>query len=507
VRERNSHRGHEGNRNAGSAAAQEEVAFVQQANAEPPIEEIQCYNCQQMGHYTRHCELPFVRCGQSTGVQLFQRDVDNEDDGNDDDDDDDDDDGDNINFTFFHLNDDTITITPKHMINQNWVLLDSESTVNIFSNKNFLKNIRRCNTVQGLRMHSNGGFQDTHMIGDLPGFGPVWYNKGSLKNILSLAAVQKICLVTIDTLEEAAIVVHKHNGDKMKFLESSHGLYYYDTKAKTTSANYWFINSVQENKSLYTKQQLKNADLATRVYELVGRPSHANFTKEIRENQLQNCTINVHDANYTNVDALRGRRTTRTTPDHAPSNQIRPLPSEILETHRDVTLCFDIFFVDRLAFVGTVAQRSLHFLTVEYIKNRTIRTHVFPCLRKVHNMYKARGFKITMTHADEEFTTLRYPLLELDNIGLNIAATNEHVTEIERAIRTIKERNRSTVSGLPYKHYPTILKKALVSHAVSLLNMFPHTDGVSAIMSPRTILIPESPQLRHTLSSAHRRIL
>jgi hypothetical protein len=287
-------------------------------------------------------------------------------------------------------------------------------------------------------------------------------------------------------------VVHKHNGDKMKFLESSHGLYNYDAKSKNTSANYSFINSVQENRSMYTKRQNKDADLATRVYELVGRPSHATFTAVIRENQLRNCPINVDDANHalhingTNVDALRGK-TTRTTPDHIPSNQIRPLPSKILEKHRDVTLCFDIFFVDGLAFVGTVA-RSLHFLTVEYIKNRTILTHVFPCLQKVHHLYKARGFKITMTHADEELTSLQHPLLELDGIGLNIAATNEHVPEMERAIRTIKERNRSTVSGLPYKHYSTILKKALVSHAISWLNTFPHADGVSETMSPRTIL-------------------
>jgi hypothetical protein len=114
-------------------------------------------------------------------------------------------------------------------------------------------------------------------------------------------------------------------------------------------------------------------------------------------------------------------------------------------------------------------------------------------LKKVHDLYEARGFKITMTHADEEFMSLRHPLLELDSIGLNIAAMNEHVPEIERAIRTIKERNRSTVSGLPYKHYPTILKKALVSHAVSWLNMFPHADDVSDTMSPRTILTGVTP--------------
>jgi hypothetical protein len=69
VREQNNRRGNEGNGNAGSTPSQEELMFVQQANAEPPIEEVQCYNCQQMGHYTRGCELPYVQRGRNTGVQ------------------------------------------------------------------------------------------------------------------------------------------------------------------------------------------------------------------------------------------------------------------------------------------------------------------------------------------------------------------------------------------------------------------------------------------------------
>jgi hypothetical protein len=60
ARERNNRRGNEENGNAGSTPAQEEIAFVQQANAEPPIEEIQCYNCQQMRHYA-NTSLPYRR--------------------------------------------------------------------------------------------------------------------------------------------------------------------------------------------------------------------------------------------------------------------------------------------------------------------------------------------------------------------------------------------------------------------------------------------------------------
>jgi hypothetical protein len=225
---------------------------------------------------------------------------------------------------------------------------------------------------------------------------------------------------------------------------------------------------------------------------LVGRPSHATFINMIQKNLLKNCPVTVDDAKHalkiygSNIAALRGK-TTRTTPKHVPSDQLQPLDASFMNAHGDVTLCFDIFFVDGFAFVATVS-RNLRFLTVEYIPSRTILTHVLPCLKRVNNLYKARGFKITMTHADEEFTSLRDPLLALDNIRLNIAATNEHVPEIERAIHTIKERNRSTVNGLPFKHYPKILKLELINQAVSWLNMFPHTDGASNTMSPRTIL-------------------
>jgi hypothetical protein len=66
------------------------------------------------------------------------------------------------------------------------------------------------------------------MVGDLPGFGTVWFNEKWIANILSLAAVLKVCRIRMDTQREPAILVHKKNDDIMKFLESTTGLYYYD---------------------------------------------------------------------------------------------------------------------------------------------------------------------------------------------------------------------------------------------------------------------------------------
>ena len=79
----------------------------------------------------------------------------------------------------------SIRIEKKDVINPMRILLDSVSTVTIFSNTKFRKNIGHCGSIKGLHIYTNGGTQDMHLIGDLPGFRLAWYNEGSLIHISS----------------------------------------------------------------------------------------------------------------------------------------------------------------------------------------------------------------------------------------------------------------------------------------------------------------------------------
>jgi len=79
-----------------------------------------------------------------------------------------------------------------------------------------------------LKLHTNGGTQILSLTGDIKNFGTVWYNPGSLANIFSLAAVCKLCRITMDTSIEAALCVHPSDGSIMKFVEYGLGLYYHD---------------------------------------------------------------------------------------------------------------------------------------------------------------------------------------------------------------------------------------------------------------------------------------
>jgi len=71
---------------------------------------------------------------------------------------------------------------------------------------------------------------------------------------------------------------------------------------------------------------------------------------------------------------------------------------------------------------------------------------------------------------------------------LNVTAADDHVGEVERSIRTMKERARTIIHGLPFKRLPKVMIQALVYHATKGLNLFPAKNGISDTLSPLTIM-------------------
>ncbi len=71
-----------------------------------------------------------------------------------------------------------------------------------------------------MEIHCNAGVTSTDLIGDLPGYGEVWYHPNGIANILSLARVKDKYRVTFDSGTKNQFIVHKKDGTKRCFEES-----------------------------------------------------------------------------------------------------------------------------------------------------------------------------------------------------------------------------------------------------------------------------------------------
>jgi hypothetical protein len=158
----------------------------------------------------------------------------------------------------------------------------------------------------------------------------------------------------------------------------------------------------------------------------------------------------------------------------------------IMAKYRDITLCIDNMFVNKVGFFMSIS-RDIHFITAEAIPNRQAAT-LMKCLRNIHGAYLQRGFRVTHVHGDLEFECLRGAIATDMKATLNLASEDEHVPEIERCIRTVKERTRCTYQHTGFERYPPKLIVEMIFLSVFWINAFPHKNGVSPTISPATIV-------------------
>jgi hypothetical protein len=202
---------------------------------------------------------------------------------------------------------------------------------------------------------------------------------------------------------------------------------------------------------------------------------------------IRNCPVTPTDITASDkifgpdVASLKGK-TVRNTPAPVLTDYLK-IPQAIIDLNKDVTLAADVMFVCGLGFLLS-ESRKLKFTTIEHVPRRT-KPILVKSLNKVFNIYNYRGFKVVKALMDREFEPLRG---QINGTIMNTTAASEHVPEIERQIRVIKERARAIASTLPFKNVPSRMIIELIHFVVLWINTSPPSRGVSNTHSPKTIM-------------------
>jgi hypothetical protein len=256
-----------------------------------------------------------------------------------------------------------------------------------------------------------------------------------------------------------------------------------------------FISTVSENKKNYTKRQIQRAEVARSLYRKLGFPSMKDFKYVIQTNQIKDCPVTVVDIDVAfriwgkDIAMLKGK-TVKKKPMPVIKDLVK-VPKEFIKLHKDVTLTMDIFFVNGIPFFVTLS-RVIYFTGVSHLADRKVDS-ILKAFKEIYVYYLHRGFRIQTVLADGEFQPLK-PLIEALPYGprVNLSAKDEHVADIERRIQVVKERARAMRHAMPHSRIPRLLMINLVFQAVRMLNYFPSKGGVSAALSPMTIMSGET---------------
>ena len=360
------------------------------------------------------------------------------------------------------------------------VLLDNEASLNIFSNKDLLTDVRVTDKkVRVTGIEQRGGVS-VDQEGNFGEFGTVYYSGAASANILSFASqVDSGAAIRYDYLGDCFTLRPKGSESVYRFgrkhVAGSEGRFY-SCDWREFMNDRALVATVTENLRAFTKREVEQARKAREMLARMGFPtveqamsiinSGSNFEVSARDFQIAEAIWGK------DIASLKGKTTKRAT-------AVADITVSTKILQRDQVLSIDIMYLDKLAILVGVATPL--GLTIAYSLNtadlkKPARTAAQVKLGISHfiGVLASQNFRASVIMSDGESAVVSL-VDELGKLGVevDISGAGGHVARIERKIRLVKERVRSHVAyHLPFT-LSTVGIAMCVLYCISRLNYEP----------------------------------
>ena len=240
----------------------------------------------------------------------------------------------------------------------------------------------------------------------------------------------------------------------------------------------------------FTKDQVEGAILARKLQAMLAHLPDDKFKLMVSQGTAGNCDVKV--TYVSNTTAIFGPylpglmvQTVREKPERV-EPQCTHIPWVFYRLQNFVTLVADMMFVNSVPFMVT-QSRDIHMLTAKALPNHKIPLLCRAITNICRHLYQG-GFVVRLAFMDKDFEKIKE---DFTAVEVNTTASQEHMAEIERAIRFIKDHMICVVSTLldmGFKYYHCVIIVNSVYFVIMMINGIPAPNSILGVISQQEIV-------------------